>query len=451
MAVLTPISVGDATTPSNWDSATNGTLGDNNDGTYGEVTNNADGNYTQGWQLDDPTTADTDFGTMDDLACVVRYGWSATPTNTVWENPSAGGTEGITVYITTSDAATQLAGASSSLADGEEIVAAPTAETPTNSSSVGFTYVNTTATAAQWDGAIVVITIGRNRSKGGGSEGQRIYEVDFTGNYSIASTPGTATPGVIASSVTFLAPTLVGPAVEVTSAMTTVFNMPAVTAIGGTGVNPGVIAMTANFQAPTLVGGAVIVPGVMSLPFTMPAATPVAPLSITSSVIATTFNILGVTPVGAARAAPGVIGMTLNMPSSTAVGGAVLLPGVITSSINFPSPTLVGPASLTTSTMALAFTIPQATAVSGEGATPGSVTPAVIAMVVVVNPVRRVGGTLVDYQGTSLQSHWDALGEDLKAMGMESGEIVGMLNEWNDTVGIGYWEARKQALGIPDD
>jgi hypothetical protein len=179
---LTPISVGDAATPNGWDAATNGDLGDNSDATFGEVTTNADGAYDQGWLLDD---VDADFGTMDDLAVVLRYAWSATPTNTVWEEPAAGaGTDGLQVRIV--NGATILAAA-----DGgggfETVVENPTATSPTNSGSTGFTFVNTTANKATWDGATVEIRIHRNRNKGGGSEGQRVHEADFTGNYTIAS------------------------------------------------------------------------------------------------------------------------------------------------------------------------------------------------------------------------------------------------------------------------
>lgn len=54
------------------------------------------------------------------------------------------------------------------------------------------------------------------------------------------------------------------------------------------------------------------------------------------------------------------------------------------------------------------------------------------------------GGALV----VSGEAHWDALGAALIEAGMTPGEIVAMLNEFNGTVGIGYEEARRTALGL---
>jgi hypothetical protein len=199
--------------------------------------------------------------------------------------------------------------------------------------------------------------------------------------------------------------------------------------------DPGTFAMTKGGALdwwtytlavhPAGTGAGVATPGVITTTTTMPASTQVGPAVPTPGVITTTTTIPAPAAVGGAVENPGVVVTTTTMPASTQAGGGVATPGVIT----------------TTTTM------PQASAFGGSQ--PGVATPATIVTTTVINPPDRAGaGTLTELQGTSPQSHWDALGDDLKAEGIESGEIVGGLNEFNDTVGVGYWEARKQALGL---
>lgn len=144
------------------------------DSDFGEVTTNSDGNYADGYLLDNMPG---DFGTMDDLSVQLRYGWSATPSNTTW--PTLG------ARVVVESNGTILAGATAG--GGYQTVASSiTATTPTNSSVTGFTYVNTSASKADWDDANLQIVMVRDRSKGGGGQGQRVYAGDVTGNYSIA-------------------------------------------------------------------------------------------------------------------------------------------------------------------------------------------------------------------------------------------------------------------------
>ena len=189
MATLTPLTVGNASTPSGWVSAPNGNLGDNSDATYGYVDTNADGLYDQGWLL--AAALDADFGTMLTLNVVLRYGWSAAPSSTVWEDATAAAaTLGLECRIV--NGATILAAADAG-GTFKTVVNNPVVISPVNSGSVGFDYVNTASNKATWDAARVEIRIRRNRLKGGSSEQQRVYEADFTGTYTAAASFDPAT------------------------------------------------------------------------------------------------------------------------------------------------------------------------------------------------------------------------------------------------------------------
>lgn len=171
MATLPALTVGnfnnDANVPTPlWDSFPNGALGDNSDSTFGEATTNATGNYSMDWELDDMPG---DFASMDSLAIVLRYAWSATPTNTTWDSLQVG------VYR--SDGTTQLVSSTWTV-----VASSITTTTPTNSSSTPLATV-TAGDKTIWDGARVRIRIVRTRNKGGGSEGQRVYEADLSGTY----------------------------------------------------------------------------------------------------------------------------------------------------------------------------------------------------------------------------------------------------------------------------
>lgn len=164
-----------------WDGVTGGLanrFGDASDATYGFVSTNASGTYARSMPFD---SVPSDIASVTALSVLVRYGWSATPTNTTWDQ--AGSTaNGIEARIVASDLTTILA---ANLSGGtlQEVVGLPTATTPTNSPTVPFNYVNTGASQAQWDSARIQVQINRTRSKGGGTEEQRIYEVTITGTY----------------------------------------------------------------------------------------------------------------------------------------------------------------------------------------------------------------------------------------------------------------------------
>jgi len=179
MATLNALTVGNAAAPTGqWTSATNGALGDNSDATFGTVENNTTGTYDQGWELDG---VNNDLASMNTLAVVLRYRWTATPTGlTTWDSLACRVMSGATVL-----AAADSGGAF------QTVASTITTTTITNSSSTGFPYVNTGATKAQWDAAVVEIRISQTKTKGGDTTPRAIYEADFTGTYTVGATTQT--------------------------------------------------------------------------------------------------------------------------------------------------------------------------------------------------------------------------------------------------------------------
>jgi hypothetical protein len=166
---------------SSWTDTGSSDLDDSSDATFGEVTTNTTGSYGESFALADMPA---DFGNATSISHSVRYAWSATPTATTWDT--------LAIRIVSSDGSVILAAADSGGAYAT-VASSITTTTPTTSAATGFAYVNTAATKAQWDGALVQIGIARTRSKGGGSEGQRVYEAFITGAYTVASNDVTAT------------------------------------------------------------------------------------------------------------------------------------------------------------------------------------------------------------------------------------------------------------------
>lgn len=195
MATLTPLTVGNAAAPSEWTTAGNGALGDNSDATFGSVTTNATDDYDQGWEL---ANVDADLGNVDTLSIVLRYRWVTAPANTTWPTLAA--------RVMASDGTTVLAAADSG-GTFETVASNITTTTITNSASVPFTHVNTTANKTTWDGAVVQIRISRVRSKGGDSSAQAVYEADLTGTYTAIGP--TAVANFLSSATVLFSPTAV--------------------------------------------------------------------------------------------------------------------------------------------------------------------------------------------------------------------------------------------------
>ena len=184
MATLTPLTVGNAAAPSDWTSAPNGALGDDSDSTYGHLSLNTTSTYSrdQGWELAD---VDADLGNVDTLAIVLRYGWGAGEQVNTWDTLAARVMSGATVLAAAESGGTF-----------ETVASTITTTTATNSSSIPFTYVDTSATKAQWNAAVVEIRITLSRVKGGDTLEKRVYEADLTGTYTVAGAETNANAGV---------------------------------------------------------------------------------------------------------------------------------------------------------------------------------------------------------------------------------------------------------------
>ena len=152
-------------------------LSDNADGTFDGQNTNSSGAYQYGRELADMPS---DFGTMATLSISLRYAWESAPSNTTWDS--------LQCRVMRSDGVTVLAGATSTESTSWKTVASSiTTTTPTTSTASAWTYVDTTATKAVWDAAIVQVQWNRTRSKGGDSLGMRVYEGFITGTYNVGA------------------------------------------------------------------------------------------------------------------------------------------------------------------------------------------------------------------------------------------------------------------------
>lgn len=150
------------------------TIANADDGDYGYVNKNVTNDYGAGFVLEN---VPADFATMATCQVRIRYGWSATPTNSNWT------VLGARVVTTTG---TILAAGTSGGA-WQSVATSITTTSATNSSNVTFGYVNTGANKAAWNDAIFEIDIERQKIKGGGSEEQRVYAAEISGTYELAA------------------------------------------------------------------------------------------------------------------------------------------------------------------------------------------------------------------------------------------------------------------------
>jgi len=160
-----------------WDSSPDNcleTIASADDGDYGYVNKNVTGDYGAGFVLEDMPT---DFGTMDSLQVRIRYAWVSTPTNSNWTVLAA--------RVVTTGGTILAAGDAGGA--WQSVVTSITTTSPTNSSNVAFTYVNTGANKAAWNDAIFEIDIEREKVKGGGTESQAVYAAEVSGVYSEAA------------------------------------------------------------------------------------------------------------------------------------------------------------------------------------------------------------------------------------------------------------------------
>ena len=136
-----------------------------NDATYVNDSSNTTHTGTAQFALGDTPA---DFSAMLTLSVQLRYFWeSGTQTNT-WGS--------LTARVFRSDGTTPLT-------DEATLATGITTTTPTNSSAVGFTGVDTAADKSVWDAAVVRINFGITKVKGGDSLTERVSAAQITGTY----------------------------------------------------------------------------------------------------------------------------------------------------------------------------------------------------------------------------------------------------------------------------
>jgi hypothetical protein len=186
MTASIQLTLGNSSAPNGWGTAPNDALtrvgAGGQDTNFGDVSQNSTGtsDFIQGWLFN--AAFPTDFETMQSLSIQLRYGWDAFSNLTTW-----GALAG---RITDSTGTTILAAADSGGA--YSIVASNiTTTTPTNSSVLSFSFVDTTASKATWENAIVELLIQRTRVKGGTTNSQRVYAASIDGVYNLTAPPET--------------------------------------------------------------------------------------------------------------------------------------------------------------------------------------------------------------------------------------------------------------------
>ena len=152
--------------------------------------NNTTGTYRANFALADTPSDFTKMGTLD---VRLRYLISAAASNTC----------SLTVQVFQSDGTTALTNA-------VQVVANVTNTVAENSSVITLTGLDTTANKAVWDGALVQVSWGLQKVKGGDSNQRRVTAAELTGTYTavvdtetsiIATATVTASSGAFAGSV----------------------------------------------------------------------------------------------------------------------------------------------------------------------------------------------------------------------------------------------------------
>ena len=110
----------------------------------------------------------SDFGTMDTLFVQLRYAWQSGTQVNIWA--------ALRARVFRSDGTTPLTNEAT-------LALAITTETPTNSSVIQFTGVDTSADKSVWDGAVVRIYFDITKVKGGDSLEERVFAAQITGTY----------------------------------------------------------------------------------------------------------------------------------------------------------------------------------------------------------------------------------------------------------------------------
>lgn len=192
-----------------------------------------------------------DLGNVDTLSIKLRYAAAAAQTN-VWDSLSA--------RVFKSDGTTALTNAAT-------VALAIITTTITDSAATAFTGVDTAATKADWDGAVVHIIWGITKVKGGDTVRKNVYAAEITGTYT-ASANEEVLPGTGAATFAGFAPTVAATANTFVSAgigaATFTGFAPAVATTQHQNVTPGLGAAVFVGFSPSIVASdhRIVLPGV---------------------------------------------------------------------------------------------------------------------------------------------------------------------------------------------
>ena len=143
------------------------------DGSYAHTASNATATYEGYAQFSPPS----DLATMTTLSIQLRYHWQTGTQVNTWNS--------LTARIYKSDGVTPLTNEAT-------LASSITTTTPTNSSVIAFTGVDTAATLSDWQNARVYIRWSITKSMSGDTLEKRVTAGELTGTYEIAGVTGTA-------------------------------------------------------------------------------------------------------------------------------------------------------------------------------------------------------------------------------------------------------------------
>ena len=204
MADLPTLTLGAFVAGSSVSTATTGTppvlqsIATADDATNVHDTNNATHTGVAVFELGDTPT---DFGTMDTLSIRVRFAIQSGARVNTWDL--------LTGQVVAADGTTPLT--------AERTLAIDIINTtPTNTTVLAFSSLNTSADKATWDGALVILRFSVTRDMGGDALEERVLAAELTGTYSAGALEFTGTLSVteaadgLAATGTFTPPTITG-------------------------------------------------------------------------------------------------------------------------------------------------------------------------------------------------------------------------------------------------
>jgi hypothetical protein len=278
-----------------------------------------------------------DLGNMDTLFIQLRYSRSTGTQTNSWDSLSA--------RVFKSDGTTPLTNALT-------VVSGPiTTTTPTNSSVVQFTGLDTAATKAEWEAAVVHISFAITRSKGGDSILERVFAAEITGTYTISAgepvtvalTPATSTfaaqaltpslsalataltPATATAAAQALSPTLAALVVPLTPATGSIAAQALTPTLGAlaTAITPATATIAAQALSPQIAGSGVEIA-------LTPATASLAAQTISPQLAAAVIEMTSAAATAAAQAlSPSLGALAIGLtPATATIAASVLSPQI---------------------------------------------------------------------------------------------------------------------------